>query len=77
MDEKITIFICTNIGIILNLTGTVFIAISFGRYPNKKGAPYTVDQKIGKLYIAYNNHPILFKFGLLLLFVGFFLQLKF
>lgn len=70
-------FILNNIGIILNLIGTILIAVSFGRLPNKQGAPYTGDGKGGKKYIAYFNYPYLFCGGLLLLFLGFILQLKF
>jgi len=36
-------FLCNNFGIILNLVGTIFIAISFGPYPDKNSAPYTSD----------------------------------
>jgi hypothetical protein len=70
-------FIITNIGVILNLLGTIFIALAFGPYPNKRSAPHTFDGKGGKKYIAYFNYPILFYIGLLLIFIRFIFQLKF
>ena len=70
-------FIISNIGIIFNLLGTVLVAFSFGAYPDKDGAPYTTDDKGKKRHIAYFNYPILFWIGMVLLCVGFFLQLKF
>lgn len=65
-----------NIGIVLNLAGTIFIAFSFGSYPDKKGAPYTSDNSGRKKFIAYFNYPNLFYCGLILLIIGFALQLK-
>lgn len=70
-------FISNNIGIILNLIGTILIAFSFGAFPNKDAAPHTFDGKGGKKYIAYFNYPYLFCIGLLLLSLGFIFQLKF
>jgi len=71
-------FLVLNAGIILNLIGTIMIALSFGSYPNKSGAPYTTDIKgKGKKYIAYFNYPGLFLAGLVFLGIGFCLQLKF
>lgn len=74
--ENIYNFLLKNLGLILNLIGTVLIAISFGRYPKKEAAPHTFDGKGGKKYIAYFNYPKLFCFGLILLFFGFVFQLK-
>ena len=69
-------FAANNSGTILNLVGTVFIAISFGPHPDE-GAPYTVDRSGNKTYIAYFTHPRLFWVGLVVVFVGFVLQLHF
>ena len=69
-------FICSNLGNILNIVGTVFVAISFGPYPKKEAAPYTTDSG-SKRYIAYFNYPWMFYAGLFLLAVGFVFQLKF
>lgn len=62
---------------ILNISGTLLVAISFGSFPEKKSAPYTTNGKGGKKYIAYFNYPSLFYAGLILLIVGFSLGLKF
>lgn len=70
-------FICSNIGIILNLIGTILIAFSFGPYPDKSGAPSTTDDKGKERYIAYFNYPFLFWTGIIILATGFFLQLNF
>ena len=68
-------FIFENIGIILNLIGTILIAFSFGSYPDKNSAPYTINDQGGKKYIAYFNYPNLFKIGIALLLLGFISQL--
>ena len=68
-------FIYINLGVILNLLGTILIALAFGKYP-KDGAPYT-EEKGEKKYIAYFNYPYLFWLGILFLSVGFLFQLRF
>ena len=61
------------IALILNFLGSLLIAIAFGKYRGD-GAPYTGNKDGGKIYIAYLNHPSLFKTGLFLLVAGFGLQ---
>lgn len=64
-------FLSINIGLILNIIGTIFVACSFGPFPDKKAAPSTDGT-----YIAYFNYPKLFWAGIALLTIGFVLQVQ-
>jgi hypothetical protein len=70
--EAITHAIWLKLGIILNFVGTVLIAYSFGS--NLESAHQT-DRKARKVYLAVFLHPSLFRVGMLLLALGFGLQL--
>jgi hypothetical protein len=59
-------------GIILNFVGTVLIAFSFG---SNLGEAYQTDRKGRKVYLASFLHPRLFRIGMVLLALGFGLQL--
>jgi uncharacterized membrane protein YidH (DUF202 family) len=65
-------FICNNLGLILNIIGALLLAFSFGPFPEKESAPTTGDK-----YIAYFNYPVLFWTGVVLLVLGFVVQLQF
>ncbi len=60
------------LGLFLNIAGTVMIALSFGR--NLEDA-YQSDKKGRKVYLASFLHPKLFSRGLILIVLGFILQL--
>jgi hypothetical protein len=65
-----------NIGLTLNLIGTILIAVAFGILPPDTGM--TVGSRInGKIiHNAYMLYPWLFRIGLLFLAIGFILQLQ-
>ncbi len=60
------------IGLVLNIVGTFIIAFSFGK---NLGDAYQLDKKGRKIFLASFLYPKLFKLGLALLTIGFFLQL--
>ncbi len=72
MDISKMLFIFTKIGLVLNIVGTVMIALSFGK--NLADA-HQLDEKGREIYLALFLHPKLFKCGLALIIVGFILQL--
>lgn len=59
------------LGLILNILGTIMIALSFGK--NLEDA-HQVDKKGKKVYLASFIHPKLFMWGLAMIIVGFILQ---
>jgi hypothetical protein len=66
---------CFNLlGLILNTLGAIFVAASVSRFKTPSAAPYTTDEKGKKIYIAYVNHPVLLKIGLVLIVLGFIFQ---
>ena len=65
-------FILLKFGLILNMVGTIMVAISFGK--NLENA-YQYDKKDREIYLASFLHPKLFRCGLILIIAGFFLQL--
>jgi hypothetical protein len=62
----------SKIGLILNLIGTIMLAFSFGK--NLEEA-HQEDEKGKKIYIASFLYPKCFYAGLILLSIGFLLQL--
>lgn len=62
------------LSLILNFLGSILVAISFGKYKGD-GAPSTRTKDGERVYIAYLNHPLLFRVGLTLLVFGFGLKL--
>jgi hypothetical protein len=66
----------SDIGITLNIAGTLLIAFAFGKFPKEFGGSTTGTD--GKEYnFSYLLHPLWFKFGVGILILGFFLQLSF
>ncbi len=59
-------------GLFLNLVGGLCIAFSFGKPLHEA---YQEDKKGRKRYLAMFHHPRLFKLGISLLILGFFLSL--
>jgi hypothetical protein len=59
------------IGLVLNILGTVMVALSFGK--NLADA-HQMDGKGRKVYLASFLHPKLFKLGLAIIIFGFILQ---
>ncbi len=62
----------SKIGLVLNIIGTLMIAFSFGK--NLADA-YQLDKKGRKIYLASFLYPKLFNWGLILIILGFILQL--
>ena len=63
--------ILAKLGLVLNIVGTVIIALSFGK--NLADA-HQLNEKKRKVYLASYLHPRLFKLGLALIILGFILQ---
>jgi hypothetical protein len=59
------------IGLILNFIAAILIAFSIGKCPSEV---YQDDEKGRKIHLAAMTHPLVFKFGIILLILGFFLQ---
>ena len=60
------------IGLIFNFIGTLMVAASFGK---NLGEGYQIDSSGNKVYLASFLYPRLFFMGLVLLGLGFLLQL--
>jgi hypothetical protein len=72
MDTANILYIFTKTGLVLNIAGTIIIAFSFGK--NLADA-HQLDDKGRKIYLATFRHPMLFYCGLVLVIIGFILQL--
>jgi len=72
MIESIVIFFIEKSGLILNLIGTFLIAVSFNK---NLGGAYQQDKKGRKIYLASFVSPLKFKIGIVLLFLGFLIQI--
>jgi len=72
MDTSNILFIFTKTGLILNLVGTIMLALSFGK--NLADA-HQLDEKGRKIYLVSFRHPKLFYCGIGLIILGFLLQL--
>lgn len=59
------------IGLVLNIVGTLIVALSFGK--NLEDA-HQFDNKGRKIYLASFLHPKLFYWGLAIIIIGFILQ---
>jgi len=70
--EEIINFFWHRFGLILNFLGTIMIALSFGK---NLFEAHQIDDKGRKIYLASFLSPKLFKLGLLLLIIGFLLQI--
>ena len=60
------------IGLLLNLIGSLLIALSFGK---NLGEAYQKDDKGRKIYLASFVSPRMFKWGIGLLITGFLVQI--
>jgi hypothetical protein len=65
-------FTLSKLGLVLNFVGTVMICISFGENP---GGANQNDKKGRKIFLASFLHPKLFYYGLVIIAIGFFLQI--
>ncbi|MBI2337535.1 MAG: hypothetical protein HYU97_12320 [Deltaproteobacteria bacterium] len=64
-----------DVGLIVNVIGTLMVAFSIGKIPKGFGGTTTNDD--GKVFhFSYVAHPILFKVGLVFIIFGFVLQLQ-
>jgi len=72
MNQLIAWITLAKIGILLNLFGTLMVAISFGK--NLEEA-HQISKKGQKIYLASFLHLTMFKIGLLVICIGFILQL--
>lgn len=59
------------IGLVLNIVGTLIVALSFGK--NLEEA-HQLDNKGRKIYLASFLHPRFFYWGLAIIIIGFILQ---
>jgi hypothetical protein len=64
--------ILTKTGLVLNIVGTVMVALSFGK--NLADA-HQIDEKGRKVYLASYLHPKVFVWGLAVITLGFMFQL--
>lgn len=64
-----------DLGLILNVLGTLFIAFAFGS--QKDDLIGNTDEKGKKLHFSYFKHPIIFIIGIILIILGFLIQLSF
>jgi len=71
MDTSQVFLVLAKMGLILNILGTVMIALSFGKNRADANQP---DEKGRKEYLASFLHPKLFKWGLAIIILGFILQ---
>jgi len=72
MDTSQVFLVLAKMGLVLNILGTVMIALSFGK--NLRDA-HQLDEKRRKIYLASLLHPKLFNWGLAIIILGFILQL--
>lgn len=72
MDTSPVFLVLAKMGLVLNILGTVMIALSFGK--NLADA-HQLDEKGRKIYLASFLHPKLFNWGLAIIILGFILQL--
>ena len=61
-----------NLGLILNFTGTIFVALSIGK--QKQGGGYYTNINGKVIHSAVVNHPYKFKLGLIMITFGFLFQ---
>lgn len=66
----------SDIGLVLNIAGTLLVAFAFGKFPKEFGGSTTGDD--GKEYhFSYLIHPRWFKYGVGIILTGFLAQLNF
>ena len=72
MSQSTASIFCGKFGLLLNIVGSLLIAMSFGK---NLGEAYQEDEKANKIYLASFTSPKMFKWGIGLLIAGFFLQI--
>jgi len=72
MLHSVVLIVFGKIGLLFNLIGSIFIAISFGK---NLGEAYQEDRKGRKVYLASFIYPTMFKWGIGLLILGFLIQI--
>ena len=72
MNQFIEFITMAKIGLFLNVIGTIMVALSFGKNPEDANQ----KNKNGKtVYLSSFTHPLIFKIGLLIICLGFILQM--
>ena len=71
MDSILGFLTLARVGLLLNLVGTIMVALSFGKNP---GEAHQSDAKGRPIYLASFLNPSLFRWGLAVISVGFLLQ---
>ncbi|OGN31522.1 MAG: hypothetical protein A3I92_00570 [Candidatus Yanofskybacteria bacterium RIFCSPLOWO2_02_FULL_43_10b] len=67
-------FIHSNLGLILNIIGSILVVVSIGKFPDGFGGSTTSNN--GREYhFAYVTRPTGLKIGLLLIIIGFIVQI--
>lgn len=64
--------ILSKLGLVLNFVGTLMVCISFGKNPEDANQR---DDKGRTIYLASFLHPDIFRWGLIIIALGFILQL--
>jgi hypothetical protein len=72
MDTANILYIFTKTGLVLNIVGTLILALSFGKKP---ADVHQLDEKRRKIYLVSFRYPQLFYWGIGLIILGFILQL--
>lgn len=71
METSVGFLTLARVGLVLNIVGTVMIAFSFGK--NLADA-HQLNEKRPRVYLASFLYPKLFKWGLVIIILGFILQ---
>ena len=71
METNTELCSLVKIGLVLNIIGTLIVALSFGK--NLEEA-HQLDEKGRKIHLASFLHPTLFYWGLAIIIIGFILQ---
>ena len=66
------VIILPKLGLVLNFVGTMMVCISIGKNRENTNQP---DAKGNPVYLASVLHPCLFRWGLIIIALGFLLQL--
>lgn len=73
--EIVLTFFKNNAGLLVNMLGSIFVVISIGKFPKGFGGS-TTDDDGNEYHFAYVTRPSLLKWGLILMIIGFFLQIN-
>lgn len=67
-------FVYSNLGLILNTLGSILVVVSIGKFPDGFGGS-TTSNKGREYHFAYVTRPTGLRAGLLLIILGFILQI--